>query len=95
MNRKYSSPIFTHSTPNLNQFFIFVEYVVEMLYPDNPYYNQLAKYDGANFTAHSLVTLTWSYTPIGSFKAGTIKSDTQGADAPSGNGGFAVFITQA
>lgn len=54
-----------------------------MLYPDNPYdnpyYNQPAVYDGANFTAYSLVTLTWSYTPIGSFKAGTVKADAQGA----------------
>ena len=54
-----------------------------MLYPDNPYdnpyYNQPAVYDGVNFTAHSLVTLTWSYTPIGSFKAGTVKADAQGA----------------
>ncbi len=54
-----------------------------MLYPDNPYdnpyYHHLAVYDGVNFSAHALVTLTWSYAPIGTFTAGTIKTDAQGA----------------
>jgi hypothetical protein len=54
-----------------------------MLYPDNPYqnpyYNQLAVYDGVNFSAHALVILTWNYAPIGTFTAGTVKTDAQGA----------------